>query len=311
MYLKFVILFLNSIVLTRVESHKTELLGRAIKKPSTVHLWEMPQWESQMSIPTEFNWCSNGYCVSSSNQHIPQYCGSCWNFASVMALNDRVKGLRKGAYPDIKFSTQHVLNCIKGASCYGGQVDSVYNWMLNDDIALSFEDAMPYLACSSDSTEGFCKNVDTTCKPLNIARTCGSFSSEAGPCVGLQYYPNVTISDYGTISGQASMKAEISKNGPIACSIAATALLNYKGGIITNADTEIDHVVEVVGWSDTGKYWIIRNSWGSYWGEMSFARISYGSLALEEECTWATIKDYTAPEKHNQVPCTEGGKCSL
>ena len=285
-------------------ARRSEVIGPAIKKPVNIL--------SLQSVPTEFNWCANGYCTSSRNQHIPVYCGACWDFAATSALADRLKYIRKAAYPDIMLSTQHVLNCISGASCYGGQIDSVYDWLLDlskSGGGLSYEDAQPYLACSSDSTEGYCKSIDTTCKSVNIARTCGSFESENGPCVGLKTYPNITISDYGTISGKSAMKTEISTNGPIACGIDAMPLLNYKGGIVKDSGTQIDHVVEVVGWSDSGGYWIIRNSWGNYWGEFSFARISYGSLLLEQECAWATILDYTAPEKNNLHPCTEGGQC--
>lgn len=37
--------------------------------------------KSQEVYPTEFSWCDIdgiSYCTMSRNQHIPQYCGSCW-----------------------------------------------------------------------------------------------------------------------------------------------------------------------------------------------------------------------------------------
>ena len=68
-------------------------------------------------------------------------------------------------------------------------MDGPYQWikkMSEKGTGISYETEMPYIACSSDSKEGFCGHVDTSCKALNVARTCGSFSQEAGPCASLR-----------------------------------------------------------------------------------------------------------------------------
>ena len=36
-------------------------------------------------------------------------------------------------------------------------------------------------------------------------------------------------------------------------------------------------------------------------------RVAFGALKLEQQCVWAVVKDYTAPEKDNQVHCFEDG----
>jgi len=267
-------------------------------------------------LPAEFTWCNKdgvNYCSMSRNQHIPQYCGSCWAHGAVSALADRVKIARKAQGIDINPAVQHLLNCGGVGSCYGGSVDGPYQWLLEiskKGHGISYETSQPYIACTPDSKEGFCQHVDTACKPINVARTCGTFSEEGGPCSGLSAYPNISISEYGSISGQEAMMKEIFARGPLSCGIDANPLLNYESGIISDEGEGIDHVISVVGWgtdSTSGFYWIVRNSWGEYWGEMGYVRVAKGALMVEEQCVWAVPLSFTAPEFNNQVHCHEGG----
>merc|ERR1712083_843491 len=105
------------------------------------------------------------------------------------------------------------------------------------------------------------------------------------------------------------MQKEIFNRGPIACGIDAMPLRDYESGIVTQAGSGVDHVISVVGWGTDAKeglYWIVRNSWGEYWGEGGYVKVKDGALSLND-CTWAVPKDYTAPEKNNQFHCFEDG----
>eukprot|EP00933_Yihiella_yeosuensis_P075376 TRINITY_DN8473_c0_g1_i1.p1 TRINITY_DN8473_c0_g1~~TRINITY_DN8473_c0_g1_i1.p1 ORF type:complete len:663 (+),score=153.12 TRINITY_DN8473_c0_g1_i1:85-2073(+) len=302
---------------------KSELLGREeterlgvvwrgnASEVSSHDLLEHPEG----GYPDNFSWCNKdgvNYCTVSLNQHIPQYCGSCWAHGATSALADRIKIARGGKGPDVQLSVQHVLNCGNVGSCHGGTVDGPYQWLkrLSDKTGsgISYYTSQPYLACSSENNDGFCTHVDWSCNAENTARTCATFGEK---CVGLDHYPNATISDYGSIAGKDAIMKEIYNRGPISCGIDAGRLLKYTSGIAKGWSLFQDHVISVVGWGtdpEEGLYWIVRNSWGEYWGEMGYVRVKAGALALQESCAWAVVKDYSAPEKRNEDPCFEGGE---
>lgn len=68
---------------------------------------------------------------------------------------------------------------------------------------------------------------------------------------------------------------------PVAVNIDATNLHNYEGGILSVclSDTVLflNHVVTIVGYgvraSDNAKFWIVKNSWSTGWGENGYVRI--------------------------------------
>lgn len=122
--------------------------------------------------------------------------------------------------------------------------------------------------------------------------------------------------EYGTYSyftdgfsqAAAKIQAEILARGPVAAGVNAEPIVEYAGGIVN--DTKIwhmmvNHVVSIVGWGKDEetleKYWIVRNSWGDYWGEMGFFRVVMGRNALGE-CTmidWADLVSHlTGCDRH-------------
>ena len=220
-------------------------------------------------LPESFTWCDKdgvNYCTMSRNQHIPQYCGSCWAHGAVSALADRIKIARGAKGIDINLSVQHMLNCGTAGSCHGGSVDGPYQWIhsISDKTGtgISYETQQPYLACSSESKDGICAHADWSCTPENVARTCSTFPESGGTCTGLAMYPNATVSEYGSVSGADAMAKEIFARGPISCGIDAAPIVNYHGGVAKDAGDFVDHVISVVGWgtdATEGPYWIVRN----------------------------------------------------
>ena len=69
---------------------------------------------SAVELPTEWFWNNvkgTNYLTNMRNQHVPQYCGSCWAHASTSALSDRIKIARKAAWPDINISPPVLISC--------------------------------------------------------------------------------------------------------------------------------------------------------------------------------------------------------
>lgn len=198
-----------------------------------------------------------------------------------------------------------------GGSCNGGDHLATYK-AIHEYGSIPYEDCMVYQACSSDSREEACRDKEQfQCTPTNICRTCDTFTSHGGSCNPIQYYPNATISSFGSVKGSDDMMYEIYKNGPIACGINAEQILEYTGGVldVPRKLKTINHIISIVGWgydeTIDKQYWIIRNSWGSYWGEMGFMRLVLGDnqLGIEKSCAYAIPEKWTI---HN-VPCYENG----
>jgi hypothetical protein len=158
----------RSEVLSREETEKLGVVWRGNSSETSSH--ELLQ--STKDYPADFSWCNKdgkSYCTMSRNQHIPQYCGSCWAHGAISALGDRVKIARGGQGVDINLAVQHVLNCGGVGSCHGGTVDGTYQWIHSiskrTGTGVSYETANPYIACSSESKEGFCPHANTKSAP--------------------------------------------------------------------------------------------------------------------------------------------------
>lgn len=227
---------------------------------------------SPTDLPKAFSWgnvSGTSYLTRPLNQHIPQYCGSCWAHSSMSLLADRIK-IATNATTEINLSIQFLLNCGgdgKAGSCNGGSSIRAFDFIHRVGY-VPYESCMPYLACSEDSTAGFCPHVDTTCTPMNICRTCTN-PAKGGSCAAIGRFPNASVAEYGTYTADQlpAIMAEIFARGPVKASVNAGPLLDYEGGILL--DNEItrnathNHGVSIVGWGYDKErdlqYWIVRN----------------------------------------------------
>jgi len=286
---RLVILLLLSIIVTVYSRNHGLKRNRAWRNSPKNQSISMPMPHTYLKstdIPASWDWRNVGgknMLSSSRNQHIPQYCGSCWAFGSTSALADRINIIRGGAWPSAYLSPQNVIDCGNAGDCGGGDDGPVYEYAQTHGIP--------------DET---CNNYQATNQDCTDMNSCGTCTPD-GNCAPISNYTLWTVGDYGEVSGVDQMKAEVYARGPISCGICATAQLEaYSGDATTkmpiysefNQFPMVNHIVSVVGFgvdaTTSTNYWIVRNSWGQPWGVDGFFKIVMGqpnyNLAIESGC---------------------------
>lgn len=251
-------------------------------------------------LPKSFDWRDIdgvNYVTVDLNQHAPIYCGSCWLHGGISSLNDRLKIARKAQFPEINLARQVVLNCgnSTAGSCVGGGDYGLYVFV--------HKFGLPDDTCQLYSA------VEYPCSAFRNCMNCDPPSEQAplGVCYPVQSYNRYFVSEYGKMNNPSihEMKAEIFKRGPISCSIDANYVTKgrYRPGDIVRVeipesgkDWDLDHVVSIAGWGKDEKsgeeYWIVRNSWGSFWlSDRGWFKVALGKnvIGIETECNWATM----------------------
>ena len=97
-----------------------------------------PLTDLTAELPTAWDWGNIdgvNFLTNIKNQHIPQYCGSCWAQAATTALSDRIKILRNAQWPDINLAPQVLISCEqKDDGCHGGNAYNAYEWIKSNYI---------------------------------------------------------------------------------------------------------------------------------------------------------------------------------
>ncbi len=197
--------------------------------------------------PSSIDWRAKGAVTSVKDQG---QCGSCWTFSATGAI-EGAWAIAKGKLID--FSEEELVECagLKYGSmgCNGGQMDGAFKYVIeNGQCTLS---SYPYTSGTGQS--GSCK---TSCTPVATLSSCS----------------DVTPND------QISLKGAVAKQ-PVSIAIEADTryFQSYSSGILdsTSCGTNLDHGVLIVGYGEQNgmKYWNVKNSWSSSWGDNGYVKI--------------------------------------
>lgn len=195
-------------------------------------------------------------------------CGSCWAFGTMAAYEASYILINKVPPATADVSERHVLNCSNAGDCDGGYSWQVFEWMVNQKKNVNTEAAAPY-------------------SPSKVACASGN------PNTAYFAYRWGVIHPSGDVSQIAStqqIKDAMCKYGVVVSSVWVSALFqHYAGGIFNETiagDPKTNHVIAIVGWDDSKQAWLIKNSWGTDWGEDGYMWLKYGSNFIGRRALW-------------------------
>lgn len=223
-----------------------------------------------LQLPRHFDWREQGNLTAPRDQGD---CGSCWTYSTVAVLQDAISLIDKR---DVDLSEQYLLSCnTKGFSCNGG--DFIHDMHVNPGAA--YEEDFPYVGKKVACKQGL--------------RHDYRLSSWA-------YVPTKNESSPPEIN---EIKAAIYQYGPISAAVAVNDAFNsYRSGVFNKCDsTPANHAIVLVGWDDDTQSWILKNSWGTGWGEKGYMRIRYGCNYVGLEANYVVYSTGPTPGP-NPVP---------
>ena len=204
-------------------------------------------------LPASVDWRTKNAVTPVKDQG---QCGSCWSFSTTGAL-EGIYSIQTGKL--VSFSEQQLVDCDnfkhggKDHGCNGGLMDNAFSWIQKNG-GLCSEETYPYI-----SQTGETQSCQTTCSLV--------------PKSQIQSWVDVQPTD------QALMTAIAQQPVSIAIEADQRDFQLYESGVFTGkCGTTLDHGVLVVGYGteNTQDYYLVKNSWGTTWGDEGYIKLGRG-----------------------------------
>jgi cathepsin L len=200
-------------------------------------------------------------------------CGSCWAFAAAAAYEISYCIVNPNTRPaDIDVSEQHIMSCSAG-SCLGTLPEIPLRWMKKHVIAS--EEQVMYQESNYDCPF---QNASTTYKTYDWG-----YVDKWNPL-----YPS-----------RSEIKKAICQHGSVISCLKTTDEFKTSGrgtpaerNAVQKDDPLLptNHVVTIVGWDDSKRAWLIRNSWGNNWGMNGYRWVDYDSYQIGYDACWVDAR---------------------
>jgi len=188
-------------------------------------------------------------------------CGSCWAFSTTGSV-EGANQIKSGQL--VSVSEQQLVDCAGSSGnqgCNGGLMDDAFEYIIKNK-GLGSEASYPYTG-----HDGKCKQVTSV----------------------------ATVSKYTDVkkNDEAGLMSAVNIE-PVSVAVDAASWSSYKKGVMSGmCGKSLDHGVLAVGYGTEGSqdYWIVKNSWGTTWGESGFIRL----IRNKNECGIAMAASYPTP----------------
>lgn len=169
------------------------------------------------------------------------------------------------------FSTQQLTSCAtKDNGCNGGWYIAAWEDYIDSAGGLTTEADYPYDEATFNGVASPCKSglvmVPDTIPFMYMWST--------DPCYSMS---SCDAQD------EDKLRSSLLQYGPVAIEIDASAFNLYRGGVMTSASCksggfDFNHAAQIVGFNEEAEqpYWIVRNSWGTHWGDRGYLYMKMG-----------------------------------